>query len=431
MQQQSSPLQSLRAKINRYEMIVEVATWAVMIAIIFGVRFIPQSRIEDSESYLLVGGIVSFALIYYLVIYRYFPRSKRLYFKDIADIVLIGILIHLMKDWGQYFYALFFLPIAAAALSLEFISALLIAVIASLFVVFEIFLGSQGLAGSSELYQGFWQIGLILIITVFCRVLAVQLRQEKLAKEESLMKQKFLEEEAVKQKEFLSMTSHQLLTPLSIIRGFSSLLEDNKLGQLDTKQKDAVGEIYENSKRMVDLVTELLSISHIQSGKIELKMKDHNLDELICKIVEQFNNAIPKKDVELIYEKPNENQRFEFDKDKIRQVIYSLIDNALKYTPKGKITVSLSFAENRATVTVRDEGSGIANEDTHKLFQPFFRGQNILELDNKGTGLGLYISKLLIEEHHGKIEAYSEGRDKGSTFKFWLPLVQLSRKEND
>jgi len=130
-------------RFGRYEKIIEVTTWVIMIIIIFGVRFLPIRLIDNDEVYYLIGGIVSFALLYYLVIYKYFPPTKRLYFKTVADIVLIGVLIHVLKDYGQYFFALYFLPIAAAALELEFINALLIATVASVFVVFEVFLGSQ------------------------------------------------------------------------------------------------------------------------------------------------------------------------------------------------------------------------------------------------------------------------------------------------
>lgn len=416
---------SIRGKINRYERLVEISTWAVIIAIIFGVRFLPNRQVDDTKAYLLIGVIISFALIYYLIIYKYFPRSKRLYLKDIADILLIGILIHILKDWGQYFYALFFLPIAAAALSLEFISALLIAVIASLFVVFEIFLGAQDLyPKSGEIYQGAWQIGMILLITIFCRILAIQLRQERIAKEESLAYQKVLEEEAKRQREFLSLTSHQLLTPLSMIRGFASMLHYKTLGKLSPKQQEAAGEIYASSKRMVNLVAELLSLSRIQSGKMALKLEETKIEDLIQNCVEQFRQALPKKKVTIEYEKPANLEPFKMDQDKIRQVLYIILDNAVRYSRQGKIKITCEQKDETTTISVIDQGVGIKTEDLEKLFQPFFRGKNILELDNKGTGLGLYIARLLIEKHHGQISATSAGADKGSTFTFWLPMIR-------
>lgn len=405
-----------------YEKIIEITTWVVMIAVIFGIRFLPPDKLDDETTFVLLASIAAFALIYYLVIYKYFSRSKRLYLKDIADIVFIGILIHLSKDWGNFMFALFFLPIAAAALSLEFINALLIATVASLIVIFEIFLGSQETYSvTNQVYQGVWQIGLILLITIFCRFLAMQLKQEKSAKEEALAYQKVLKEEAKRQKELISLTSHQLFTPLSMIRGFVSMLSDETLGKLNPQQKEAVDEIHANSRRMTSLVSELLSISYIQSGNIDVRLKEDKIEDIVENSVNQFNKNLPNKEVVLEFSKPVDLKPIKIDTDKIRQVIDNLIDNAVKYTPKGKILVKLEQNQTETTVSVKDSGAGIDKEDFDKLFQPFFRGKNILELDNKGTGLGLYIAKMIVQAHHGKIWAESEGPDKGTTFTFSLP----------
>lgn len=415
-------LEETKKKSSHYEKIIEMITWLVIIGVIFGISFLPQKKIDDETTFILLAGIAGFALLYYLVIYKYFSRSKRLYIKDIADVIFIGILIHLAKDWGNFMFALFFLPIAAAALSLEFINALLIATVASLVVIFEIFLGSQeAYAPTESVYQGAWQIGLILLITIFCRFLAMQIKQEKSAKEEALAYQKVLKEEAKRQKEMISLTSHQLFTPLSMIRGFVSMLADETLGELNPQQKEAVTEIYANSKRMTSLISELLSISYIQSGNIQVHLKVAKIEEIIQNCVNQFNKNLPRKDLVLEFRKPANLKPIKIDGDKIRQVIYNLIDNALKYTKKGKIIVTLEQSENETIVSIKDEGAGIASEDFPKLFQPFFRGQNILELDNKGTGLGLYIAKMIVEAHHGKIWAESEGKNKGATFFFSVP----------
>jgi len=407
-------------RFGRYEKIVEISTWIIMILVIFGVRFLPIRLINNDQVYYLIGGIVAFVLLYYLVIYKYFSRSNRFYLKTIADIILIGVLIHILKDYGQYFFALYFLPIAAAALELEFINALLIATIASVFVAFQVFLGSQELLPQTPaLYQGAWQIGLIILMTIFCRALALQIRQERSAKEESLARQKILEEEAAHQKEFLSLTSHQLFTPLSIIRGFVSMLADENYGKLTPKQKEAVSEVYANTKRMVNLVSELLSISRIQAGTFELKKSPTKIDELLKNVVDQFQKSRPKNNVILLCQ-TKDTRPIKVDADKIRNCVYNLVDNAIKYTPAGKIRIESEQNEKTTTVRVIDEGVGIKEQDREKLFQPFFRGKDILELDNSGTGLGLYIARLIIEKHEGKIWA-ENNKDKGATFTFEIP----------
>ncbi len=412
---------SERLKNNRYEKIIEVATWAVLIVIIFGVRFLPIKLLDNDSVYILIGGITSFALLYYLVIYKVFARSKRFYFKMIGDVVLIGVLIHLLKDFGQYFFALYFLPIAAAALELEFISALLIATIASLFVILEIFLNSFELIPNqaSNYFQGVWQIVIILFITIFCRMLAIQLRQEKTAKEESLARQKLLEEEAIRQREFLSMTSHQLFTPLSMIRGFVSMLKDENLGKINPKQKEAVGEIYDNAVRMVNLITELLSVSRIQNGTYEVNKKSTDINDLIANVIISCGKTLNKNKLAINFQKGS-LKPVTVDTDKVRQVLCNLLDNALKYSKQGEINISTKQANEFTIVSVSDQGVGVEKEDLDKLFQPFFRGSNSFAIDNKGSGLGLYISRLIIEKHGGKIWAERNSK-AGTTFTFTLP----------
>lgn len=405
---------------QKYNKLIEAATWMVVIIVIFAVRFLPSEPIGDANTYYFIGGITAFALLYYLVIYKYFSRSNRIYLKNIADIILIGVLIHLLKDYGNYFFALYFLPLAAAALSLEFINALLIATIAAIFVIFEIFLGSYDLLPSSNIFfQGFWQIGLILFITIFCRFLANDLKREQALKEESLARQKSLEEESKREKEFLALASHQLYTPLSIMRGISSMLKDETLGKLELKQKKAVEEIYINTKRMVNLVSELLSVSKIQSGKFQITLTKTNLSQVLQEVVDEFNQIKNKKKVSIKLNLPTEAIIISADDDKIRQVCINLIDNALKYMDSGFVTVSAEQNEVETIVSVSDQGIGIPEADREKIFEPFFRGKNILELDNKGTGLGLFISKLIISRHGGRI--WYESTKEGTTFKFSIP----------
>jgi signal transduction histidine kinase len=407
-------------KLTKYDKLIEASTWLIIVALIFGIQFMPNKLLGGDQSFVFISAIIVFALIYYLIIYRYFSKSSRVYLKNIADIVLIGVLIFSMKDYGQYFFALYFIPIAAAALSLEFANALLIAVVACLFVVLEMLLGSRGYYPESmRVYQGVWQIGLILFITIFCRFLANQIRQEKTLKEEAEAREKALKEEAEKEKEFISLTSHQLYTPISIIRGFSSMLENDSLGKLTEKQKDAVGKIYNNSKRMVSLISELLAVSRIQNETFKIKPEKTDISKIATEVISEINQTKNKDSVKLETEFEHLEPVF-LDPDKIRQVFYNLISNAIKYTQTGRIVLKITQDEKNTNFSIIDEGAGIREEDKDKIFQPFFRGKNILELDNKGTGLGLYISKMIVEGSGGKISFTSKEKE-GTTFYFNLP----------
>lgn len=407
-------------KVHKYDRLIEIFTWAVMVAVIFGTRFVPQDYIAANDAYLFIGIIIAFALLYYLVIYKYVARSKRIYLKTIADIILIGILIHLMKDSGRYFFALYFLPIAAAALSLELINALIIATMACLFVVLEIILSSQtGPPPEGNFYQGIWEIGMILFLTIFCHFLASQIRYERQLKEESQAREKAMKEEAEKEKEFISLTSHQLYTPISIIRGFSSMLTNESLGKLTEKQKDATNKIYNNSKRMVNLVSELLTVSRIQTKSFKISPTKTDVSKIASEVIDEIGQTKDKDAVKLKIE-IGDLKPVNLDGEKIRQVFYNLIVNAIKYTESGQVIFKITQDEKNTHFQIIDKGAGIRDEDKIKIFQPFFRGKNILELDNKGTGLGLYIAKMIVERHGGKI-GFTSKEKEGSTFYFNIP----------
>lgn len=407
----------------KFERGAEIVTWVVMILVIIFISFLPSSMVNKDSVYILGGAIVSFALLYYYIIYKIFPRNKRIYIKNITDIIFIGILIHLTKDFNIYFFALYFIPIVAAALYLEVINTLLVATIAALFIVFEIILQSQGyLPKGEEIYLGIWQIGIILLITLFCRFLALQIKTERVAKEEQIAKVKALQEEDKREKEFITLTSHQLNTPLSIIRGFASLLKNGDMGPLNDKQKDAVGQIHTNSKRMVDLVSEILSISRIQSDLFKLNKTNIKILDIINKVYSGLKIQAEEKKLDLKIEKPTEPlPEILADPDQIEQVIQILISNAISYTEKGEIIISTYKKDNDLVVQIKDTGVGIPLEDQTKIFQPFFRGKSILEISKKGTGLGLYIAKLIIEKHKGTVWAQSQA-GKGSIFAFSLPI---------
>jgi len=401
----------------------EIITWAVMILVLIFIKLLPNSILDSSEVYLLIGGIVGFILIYYLIIYRYFTRTERLWIKDISDIIIISVLIILARDYGIYFFALYFLPVAAATLVLGSINSLLIALIASLFVILDIFLGSQGiLPSSAQFSMSIMQISFIILISIFCRFLALQIREEKHARIEAETYAKAMGKTEKREREFMIMTSHQLMTPLSIIRGFSSLLYTDEKKHLDKKQFEYSKEIYLNTKRMVGLVNELMSISKMRSQSDKFKLERSPIGTIIDNVMQELLPYAKKKKIILKYDKPAEKiPDLKINSVRLEQAIYNLVDNAIKYTPHGSVIVSVKKYADNIIVSVEDSGKGIAPEDNDKIFTPFFRGKNVFQ--EEGTGLGVYIAKMIIEKHGGRIW-FESVLEKGTTFKFSLPVDQ-------
>lgn len=224
-------------------------------------------------------------------------------------------------------------------------------------------------------------------------------------------------------KEFIAVTSHQLNTPLSIIRGYSSLLLQGKIGKISLKQRDSLNEIHSSVEKMITLTNNMLSVSRIEQEKIKLNIEDVNIGELINTVVGIFEIKTKEKKIYLEVSEIKNNLIIMADPDKLTQVISNLIDNAIKYTKKGGVKISLVDKANKISISVVDTGVGISKEDIEKVGTRFFRSQQAIDIDNHGTGLGLYISKTIIEKHNGELNINSK-LGAGTTVTVTLPKRQ-------
>lgn len=217
------------------------------------------------------------------------------------------------------------------------------------------------------------------------------------------------EEELIKRdKEFIAITSHQMNTPLSIIRGYVSLIMNEKAGQITAKQKVYLKEIYDSVLKIISITNNLLSISRIEQDKIKLQKDDASLIDLLSKIKSSYEKIAEEKKVGLEIEIPENDIIIFADPDKLYQAISNLVDNALKYTPKGKVGLTVSKNGQNIVITISDTGIGISKEEIDHIGQKFYRSQNAIDIDNKGTGLGLFIAKTIVEKHDGKLNIESE-----------------------
>lgn len=223
--------------------------------------------------------------------------------------------------------------------------------------------------------------------------------------------------------EFISIASHQLRTPLTIIKGYVSMMLEGDFGELKLKQKDSLNKVYESGERMIQLVNNLLNISRIEAGHLEFNYETVNFENIVNNIVDDLKKTIKQKKLRLDYIKlPEQLPLVKIDLEKIRQVLINLIDNAIKYTKQGSITVSLKAINQKIQFCVSDSGVGISKNDLPKLFKKFSRGKTISRIHTEGTGLGLYVARKMVEAHNGKIWAESKGENRGSQFYFQLPV---------
>ena len=225
--------------------------------------------------------------------------------------------------------------------------------------------------------------------------------------------------------EFVSVASHELRTPMTAIKSYLWMALNGKGGELNEKQKYYVERGYNSVDRLIRLVNDMLNISRIESGRITIDLKSADLLKMTQEVVEEVLPRAKELDVEVTIQKPNMLPPVLADADKIKEVLFNLIGNSLKFTPKGgKITISYSQKGGFVETKVVDSGAGIAKEDLGKLFQKFglIEGSYVTNQTstNMGTGLGLYICRSIINLHHGEIKASSEGKGKGTTFTFTL-----------
>lgn len=231
--------------------------------------------------------------------------------------------------------------------------------------------------------------------------------------------------------EFVSTVSHELRTPMTSIKGYADLLMMGAVGALTNKQQDFLSIIKDNADRLTALVNELLDISRIESGRVELSHSTMNVEDITSRVLTTMKNRAKEKDLILQRDIPPDLPNVSADADRVIQILTNLVANACQYTPSsGEIVVSARACDEKVHVRVQDTGIGIAPEDLDKVFDRFFRADDALVQEVSGTGLGLSIVKSLVEMHGEQIGVESK-LGKGSTFTFTLAIAKPETAEKN
>ncbi len=217
--------------------------------------------------------------------------------------------------------------------------------------------------------------------------------------------------------EFISIASHQLRTPLTAIKGYISMMQQGDFGKFPEKFTQPMDRVFKSTDRIIHLVEDLLNISRLESGRMQYDFEKVDLADLVQEVYDELEQYGKKRGLDFTYQRPKEKlPLIEIDRNKIRETIMNLMDNAVKYTEKGFVRVSLEKLDGTVRFKVSDSGRGIAPDEMPMLFQKFSRASGVQLVHVEGTGLGLYIAKEILKKHKGKIWAESEGKGKGSSF---------------
>jgi signal transduction histidine kinase len=225
--------------------------------------------------------------------------------------------------------------------------------------------------------------------------------------------------------EFISMASHQLRTPLTSMKGYVSMVMEGDAGKVSATQAKLLDQAFVSSQRMVYLISDLLNVSRLKTGKFIIEAKPTNLADVVEGEIAQLRETAKGRGLELTYNKPENFPLLSLDETKIRQVIMNFADNAIYYTKSGgHIVVSLVDKPDSVEFTVADDGIGVPRSEQHHLFSKFYRAGNAKKARPDGTGLGLFMAKKVIAAQGGSIIFHSE-EGKGSTFGFSFPKAKL------
>lgn len=223
--------------------------------------------------------------------------------------------------------------------------------------------------------------------------------------------------------EFVSIASHQLRTPLSIIKGYVSLIQDGAYGKTTKKMNPILDNIASSNERLVKLVDEFLDVSRLEQGRTTYTFSHMRVQAIVESVVNEVQERADEKHIKVERHFFIPRVEATVDEERIRHSVQNFFDNAIKYSPE-KSTIVLSLQEENKGIAfrVKDTGVGLDSTDKENLFQKFYRSGRVIR-DFQGSGLGLYVVKEFIEAHGGRVWAQSDGPKKGSEFGFWVPII--------
>src|SRR5258708_704711 len=389
------------------------------------VVFVEKRRKANQENrsqynYILIGTIITFTL--YIVFNFIFP----VFLQNIHFIPYGAIFTFPFIAFTSY------VMIKHRFLGVKVISTEILVFVLSVVTLFELLIAQNVSVILLRVVEFFLVLifGVFLIRSVIREVKQREKLEELTKKLEAANEQLKILDKA--RADFITIASHQLRTPPATIKWYLAAILDGDYGKFDESVKQQLRKTMSTNNSMISLIDDLLNASRIERGKMEFIFQPTDLIDITQITIDQLLPQAEMKKLAIVFEKPKEAfPVITADKEKLRQVINNLIDNAIKYTKQGQVKVSLSKTKKDLMVKVTDSGKGVAPSQISQIFEKYDRGKNAAR-NSSGLGLGLYVAKVIVEQHKGKIWVESKGEGKGSSFIFTVPIMaKLENSEFD
>ena len=224
------------------------------------------------------------------------------------------------------------------------------------------------------------------------------------------------------------LVAHMMRTPLSGIKWTLDMMLNGEFGPLNDEQRSYLNKVYDSSNRTINLVDDMLEANRLESGEVQYSFASQNLSTIVDEVIEEFTPKARRKNIKVLF--VNKEEKFPdvlADSVKVKTLLENLLDNSMKYTPEGGvIKVELKQADKFMEVSIEDDGMGIPASDSQNIFKKFFRAQNALRVESSGSGLGLFVAKIIVDKHGGSIwfESPIGGGERagGTVFHFTIPI---------
>jgi signal transduction histidine kinase len=351
----------------------------------------------------------------------------------IADTLWVSWALHSTGTMGQEFFLLYFFVLFLAALGENMLIVLLGSTVISAANVY--FIADKPMWTSPHLLR----IVFFYAVALFYGNVLTQIRRERQRADKGFAWAKALEEKVAERtqelhrlyqeahaasrlkSEFIATMSHELRTPLHVIMGYTDLLLGGEFGSLSTGQTDTLRVVTKYQRQLLELIDATLDLNRLEAGKMELELSRCDLTDLLRLLDDERRRGWEKPGIEFTWNVSPELPRLYTDPTKLRTVLKNLIDNAIKFTERGRVTINARQNNGGVEISVADTGIGIPKDQQTLIFEPFRQVDSSTTRRYGGVGLGLYIARRLVGMMGGKLSVESQEL-RGSTFRCWLPL---------